>query len=150
MRQPINKSTKFASNLVIKFNLVAACMRNANLFTLQYIFSHFLQAKITNSWSLSAFYACVLWLERVKAEVLIFPGEYPRNKTNNKQQMYKKVDGLTQSKLQCEREGCRAQRFGISRRSLGAWSALCRVGAVPHCADSSVEKSRCRLFGASL
>lgn len=52
----------------------------------------------------------------------------------------KKGNRLTQSKLQSAREGCRVQWVAIGRRSVGAWSAWCRVGAALHLADSSTEK----------
>ncbi|KAA8585321.1 hypothetical protein FQN60_004015, partial [Etheostoma spectabile] len=61
----------------------------------------------------------------------------------------KQTNRLTQNKLQCARGGCRAQRVAISRRSVGAWSAWCRVGASLHLADSSTEKF-CAVWSAHL
>lgn len=56
---------------------------------------------------------------------------------------------LTQNKLQSERGGCRVQWVAVGRRSVGAWSAWCRVGAALHLADSSMEKSLCRRLGCT-
>lgn len=64
-------------------------------------------------------------------------------KTSNRYKhnsLAEKVKYLTQNKLRRAREGCKVQWFAVCRRSLGAWSAWCRVGAVPHFADSSSGK----------
>lgn len=47
---------------------------------------------------------------------------------------------LTQSKQLSAQEGCRAQWVAIDRRSVGAWSAWCRVVSALHLAGSSMEK----------
>lgn len=47
---------------------------------------------------------------------------------------------LTQNKQLSAQEGCRAQWVATDRRSVGAWSAWCRVVSALHLADSSMEK----------
>lgn len=56
---------------------------------------------------------------------------------------------LTQNKLLRARRGCRAQWFAIGRRSVGAWSAWCRVSAALHLAYSSMEKV-CAVWSARI